>query len=71
MTVPGSASSKAELSVIMARAIASGDDWPPAGVPDTPDNRALWDEITANVQELRAQGIQPDVPSDWAAFTED
>jgi hypothetical protein len=68
--MPGSAS-RAELAVTMQQAIMAGEDWPPAGVPDTPDNRELWDEITASLQQMRGQGISPDLPADWASFTED
>lgn len=45
-------------------ALVLGKPWPPPGVPDTPANRAVRDEITAAIAAM-PPGVTPDVPSDW------
>ena len=44
-------------------AVLSGRPWPPRGVDDTPRNRALRDEIAADVDRIVARGWIPDVPA--------
>ena len=49
----------------MYRAILAGEDYPPAGVADTPENRATWDRIVAELEAMPA-GVIPQVPWDWS-----
>ena len=50
------------ITVPMLCAILDGQDYPPAGVPDTPLHRAVWDRVAAQVAEPIAAGIIPDIP---------
>jgi hypothetical protein len=50
------------ITLPMLCAILDGQDYPPAGVPDTPLYRAVWDRVAAQVAELIAAGIIPDIP---------
>lgn len=51
-------------AVRMQRAIMSGGSYPPPGIDDTPGNRALWDEIAADIEAM-PDGMLPDLPHDW------
>jgi hypothetical protein len=46
-------------------AIMRGDDYPPAGVADTPESRRVWDGTKRDV-ENKPLGAVVDVPFDWA-----
>jgi hypothetical protein len=48
----------------MLRAIMAGEPYPPPGVTDTPENRALWASIAADIENLPG-GVLPDIPADW------
>ncbi len=43
-------------------AILTGRPYPPPGVEGTPENRDLWDKISAGVEAMPA-GVIPDVPA--------
>lgn len=47
--------------VTLAGAAALGGGFPP-GVPDTPNTRALWAEIVADTEAIKARGGQVDIP---------
>ena len=49
-------------AVALLIAVVFGRPWPPPGVPDTPRNRALREEIIAEVDAL-PPGVIPDVPA--------
>jgi hypothetical protein len=51
-------------AVRMQQAIMAGTGYPVAGVADTPENQALWDEIAAAIENLPA-GTVADLPHDW------
>ena len=55
---------RAEVATILTGAAALGGEFPPA-VPDTPANRALWEEISGQVAAM-PPGTVVDVPPDWA-----
>lgn len=44
----------------------NGGTYPPEGTEDTPENRQLWDQIAAEVKDMEAKGIIPDVPWEYA-----
>ncbi len=53
-----------DTAVAMMRAILLGQAWPPEGIEDTAVNRALWDEITADIRALPSNVI-PEIPFEW------
>lgn len=58
------------MAITMLRAIVSGARYPPDGIPDTPRNRKLWDQIKASVADL-PPGVVPDIPAEWADWPDD
>jgi hypothetical protein len=52
-------------AVAILKAIMQGDDYPPKGVADTPDNRRMWDEIKREIENM-SPGMIVDIPFDWA-----
>lgn len=46
-----------DIGAAMVVAISLGQGWP-EGVPDTPANRALYDELCVEVRDLEAKGIE-------------
>jgi hypothetical protein len=58
MTGPGTP------AVQILRAILAGARYPPDGIPATPENRALWDKITADVAAMATAHVIPDIPAD-------
>lgn len=53
------------LAVTMLQAILAGARYPPPGIADTAEHRALWDRIAASVEDM-PPGVMPDIPADWA-----
>lgn len=53
-------------SAKMLVALGNGQPYPPPGVEDTAENRALWDQIKADLADMKARGIKPDVPWEYA-----
>ena len=47
------------------KVIMRGDDYPPEGVADTPDNRRIWDEAKREIENV-PPGSVVDIPFDWA-----
>jgi len=58
------ASTGGGTAVVMLRALLAGVPYPPAGVPDTPDNKTLWAGIAADIDAMPG-GVLPDIPADW------
>ena len=56
-----------DVVVAIETAVILGRDWPPPGVPDTAETRAMRDRISTETAALDAAGIMPDVPSEWPA----
>lgn len=56
--------SRGEVAVVLTGAAAAGGGFPPS-VADTPANRALWEEISAQVKAM-PEGTIVDIPPDWA-----
>ena len=56
--------SRGEVATAILKAIMAGGDYPPAGVPDTPHSRQVWDDMKREVGEVPA-GDTVDIPSDW------
>jgi len=50
-------------AIAMLRAVLSGEDYPPPGFEDTPGNRALYEQMMREVEELPA-GVLPKIPWD-------
>lgn len=53
---------------VSAKMLASqlrGDVYPPDGVGDSPENRALWNQIGDEVRDMKARGVVPDVPWEY------
>ena len=44
--------------------VTAGWEWgdPRSKVADTPDNREAWDEIGAEIRQMQADGLVPDLP---------
>jgi len=57
-------------ATVMYRALLAGDPYPPAGVPDTEENRAAWDRMAAWLDQ-QDPGTIAEIPSDWTAMPED
>ena len=57
-------------TVAMLRAILAGDEFPPPGVPDTPENRQAWAGIAQSVEDL-PPGVIPEIPTDWTDWADD
>lgn len=57
-------------AVEMLKAHLAGGTYPPPGVPDTPRNRALWDQIGRDIANM-PPGVIPDIPSDWTELPDD
>ncbi len=51
-----------DLYMRMYRAMPAGEQWPPDGIPDTPDNRAMWDKLAAEITAIREARLIPDIP---------
>jgi hypothetical protein len=49
----------------MEYALLHGDSFPPAGVEDTPANRGLWNQISKELDEMKRQGIVPELPFEY------
>jgi hypothetical protein len=62
--VPGEGEVTPGVAVTLAGAAELGADFPP-GVPDTPGNRALFEEIRASIAAM-PEGVSPDLPWDYA-----
>ena len=56
--------SRGEVATAILKAIMAGEDYPPAGVPDTPRSRQVWDAMKREVGQVPA-GDTVDIPSDW------
>jgi hypothetical protein len=54
----------------MYKALILGTGYPPEGVPDTPENRATWDEMAAEM-EAAPPGTIWEIPWDWADMPDD
>lgn len=50
-------------AIAILKAIMRGDDYPPEGVEDTPDNRQTWETTRRQVEEM-PPGAIIDIPSD-------
>lgn len=48
----------------MQRAIMAGQEFPPAGVAGTPENRAIWDKIAGDMENM-PPGTVPEIPGEW------
>jgi hypothetical protein len=57
--------SRGTVATAILKAIMAGGDYPPAGVPDTPHNRMVWDKMKQEVLDL-PPGETIDIPHDWA-----
>ena len=57
-----------DIATVLLQAAIAGSGFPEGQVPDTPANRALFDEIDKSQKALAAQGIVPDVPFDYAGI---
>jgi hypothetical protein len=62
--------SQGAVAAAMMREILAGGAYPPDGVPDTPANRTLWDQIGRDIESL-PDGVVPDLPADWAEMSDD
>ncbi len=51
-------------AIAMLRALLAGARYPPPGVEDTPENRATWDALVADLDAMAARGVIPDIPAD-------
>lgn len=58
--------SRGEVAALILKAIMRGDDYPPPGAADTPENRRTWETARRQVEEIAAAGGIVDIPSDWA-----
>lgn len=54
------------VSVTMLTAQLTGVPYPPPGVPDTAENKRLWEAIAADVAEMSVRGVVPEVPYEYA-----
>jgi hypothetical protein len=61
---PGARRMSGADAVAILKALLAGEDYPPAGVADTPASRKLWADIAQSVDDLPA-GVIPDIHTDW------
>lgn len=61
---------RGEVATAILKAIMAGGEYPPDGVPDTPHNRQVWDQMKREVGEVPA-GDVVDIPSDWTQAPDD
>lgn len=61
---------RGEVATQILRAIMAGQDFEDSGVPDTPDNRQVWESMQRDVAGVPA-GDTVDVPSDWSDMPDD
>lgn len=59
----GGVADRAEIAVTLAGAASLGGDFP-ASVPDTPANRALFEEIKASIAAM-PEGVVVELPSEF------
>lgn len=57
---------RGEVAMALGYAAALNREFPSHVVPDTPENRALWEKIKAETAEIVAAGQMPDIPWDYA-----
>lgn len=57
-------------AVELLKARIAGKGYPVAGVPDTPRNRDLWEEIGRDIENL-PPGVTPDIPGEWSEMPDD
>lgn len=55
---------RGDVAITILKAIMLGDDYPPEGVEDTPENRRTWETTKRQVEEIVAAGGIVDIPSD-------
>ena len=46
-------------------AVVQGLSLSEAGIDETPEMQAIYDKLVADVAEMRAQGITPEIPFDF------
>jgi hypothetical protein len=63
--VAGMSVSRGAVAAAILKAIMGGGEYPPAGVPDTPHNRLVWDKMKREVAAM-PPGDTIDIPPDWA-----
>lgn len=51
-------------AIEILKAIMRGDNYPPKGVKDTPENREIWETTKRQAEEIAAAGGIVDIPSD-------
>jgi hypothetical protein len=54
---------RGEIALALNRAAIDGQPFPP-DVPDTPRNRRLFGQIRAEVEDIIARGLIPDIPAE-------
>lgn len=62
--VPGEGGVAGDVVTTLAGAAALGAGFPPT-VPDTPANRALFEQISAEIAAM-PEGVMPDLPWDYS-----
>lgn len=56
---------------LITMSAALGRTFEDSGVPGTPDMRQLWDEVKADVDGIRARGLEVEIPFDYALWDDD
>lgn len=62
--------SSGDAITTILKAIMLGDDYPPEGIADTPENREIWEKIKREIKNL-PPGTVVDIPFDWADMPDD
>ena len=44
--------SRGEVAAAILKAIALGEDYPPEGVEDTPENRQTWEQTKRDIEKM-------------------
>jgi hypothetical protein len=57
------------VSIELLKAILAGGDFP-SSVPDTTQNRAMFDKIKSEVEQMNEEGITPQIPWEYADGTD-
>jgi hypothetical protein len=48
----------------MYKALLAGVPYPPPGVEDTPENKATWQRLAQELEDMPA-GQTPEIPAEW------